>query len=135
MCYPYFVLVTKGDWEMKAAKYSLIAGLVFALLGFVIGTLVGDKELSKMVILIGFSFVAIGLITLVFFGQPSGSRGNGIRIIAVGFLIVAFGAVANIAAILNGSTGDLIFDIGFIIMLSGVLYHLFIIARSKNHSD
>jgi len=120
---------------MKIAKLSAAVGLGLGIVGFLIAVLVGEREFGKSLMLIGFVFIAGGLVVLVFFGQPSGSRGIGLRFAAGGFSVCALGVLINRLVPSIGSAADIVVNIGMVTMLGGILFHLFVLARSKKNSD
>lgn len=120
---------------MKIAKLSVAIGFILAIVGFLIGIMYGERELGKSVFLIGFLFVVIGMVSLIYIFQPPGSRGTGLRVTAVGFLVVTLGALANFVAPSINTIENMAFDFGMVIMIGGIIFHLITLARSKRNPD
>jgi hypothetical protein len=120
---------------MKIGKIFLAIGLIIAIVGFLIGAFYGNRELGKSLFLTGFLFVVIGIVSLVYIVQPTGSRGTGMRVAAGGFLVVALGALVNFAATSIKTLGNIAFDFGVVIMIGGIILHLITLVRSKRNPD
>ena len=116
---------------MKLAKVSVAIGFVIGIIGFLTMILAGERSLGKAAFLVGFLLIVAGLISLVFLQQPSGSRGTGIRIAAAGFIVSTLGGLIEFLVPSISSVGDKAIDIGAVIMVAGILFHLIAVARSR----
>lgn len=116
---------------MRWLIFSIVAGFGASALGLVLLVSNGKGAHGQAVFLSGFGLFAAGLVGWAFVGQPSGSRGRGMRIAAVGFLVGVVGAVTGFISPKLASSGGVVIDVGSAIMLVGILMHFFIVARPK----
>jgi len=115
---------------MRAIKFILAIGLCVCIVGFLVDALAINKDVGEALFLFGFLFIVVGFLLLAF-RSSKGVSGVGLRIIAGGFTFVAVGVMIAFFSPSINVIGNVLFDVGGIIMLGGILLHLFVRTRSR----
>ncbi|MFQ5937561.1 MAG: hypothetical protein ACE5LB_14255 [Acidiferrobacterales bacterium] len=118
---------------MRLIRLAIIVGFIIAAIGLLIALPAEDRSLGFVVFMVGFLIAAGGIVANAF-SIPSSSKAQpvlpGLKIAAIGFGIAAIGG--GTSAMLNREgLSDIFFYIGFAVLVIGILFSIFGIARSN----
>lgn len=118
---------------MRLVKFLTVFGFGIGLIGFLVIAVGGEHSVGKVMFLVGFLFIVLGIVSNVFLGQLGWLRGTGLRIAAAGFLLGALGALTSFVSPSIATIGGKFIDVGFFIMLAGLVFHMVGVVRSKKN--
>ncbi|MGD2128845.1 MAG: hypothetical protein PVJ17_06040 [Lysobacterales bacterium] len=118
---------------MRAIHYTLIGATIIAVAGLAIAILLDQRQIGVSVFAVGY-FLGAGSAVLRIIATPSeklGRLGFAIKIGVAGFGVALLGPLLDFAIDAGSGIGDFIFNIGFVVILIGVVIGVVLEAKNR----
>ena len=108
---------------MRIAHYTLLAGVMLGLLGFVAAVALEKRQLGMAIFLLGFFVGAASAVFIVLTsaGGGFGKLGTAIKLTASGFGLIVLGQSVGFLLGKDGVIGNVLFFVGMAVMMVGIV--------------